>query len=224
MNLPYTFVTALHGNEVFPSLALASEGVPQFIGNPSAVAQIQRFLEQDLNAAFGALGETLEERRARELLQLIPENQLVVDFHTFLGQSPPFCILVDIQQLDLAKKTGISRAVLMTHNIKGGHALINHRAGISIEVGSHQDPASFRQTLEVINQLALKTHPEFPLSVFEVYDTIKEPGTYQNFILFSGEDESFYPILSGQNSYAHYGLKARLLTPQEIEQRKQGNL
>ena len=199
------FITALHGNEVAPIVALASLQQPFIIGNPRAVLSRKRFLEKDLNQSFLSLGNTYEEQRAREMLLQIPENEEVIDLHTFSCSSEAFVILTDLSMLPLAQKTGLKKVVYMKHNIKQGHALLNARSGISIEVGEHEDEASIIRTKNIIHNLL--SDRSYQIDLYEVYDTIQEPGEYKNFTLHNA---GFYPVLAGEKAYQFYGLKARL--------------
>lgn len=221
----FTFVSAQHGNEPLPTLALASVGQEQVVGNPAALARNVRFLEKDLNASFASPGNTLEEKRAREILDLIPTDTTVVDFHTFMAASPPFAIVVDPAYLPLATKTGLPNVVVMRFNPKQGHALINHRPGISVECGQHQDPQSFRRALKIRQRVLQKDfQPATPPRVFEVYDTIKTPGEYHNFREYQSTragEEAFFPVLTGQPESPYYGLKARLISPETLTATKE---
>lgn len=203
-------VTALHGNEPLPVLAMASLGLEQVVANPVALAHNQRFMELDMNAAFGPGGQTLEERRAVEVLKQIKPNQLVVDLHTMSADSPPFAIVVDLQMVSLARLLGLDKVVYMGHNIKAGRALINYRRGVSVEVGQHDDARSFEQVLQLT--VSLKSGEPRKVEIFEVYDKITEPGEYHNFEL---HPEGFYPVLAGEKAYNFPGLKARKIDPAE---------
>lgn len=202
------FLTALHGNEYMPTLALASLGVPQTIGNPRALAAGKRYIDADLNGVFGARGKGYEHQRARELLEILDAKIPVIDFHTFYAESDPFAIFVDPDMLPLAKQTGVKKLVHMKKNFKKGHALINHVPGVSVEVGTHTSPQSFEMALRVVDHVRSETEPREEFEIFEVYDLITEPGEYRNFEEYNGE---FYPILAGKNPYDFYGLKARIV-------------
>lgn len=205
----YRYITAVHGNEPIPVLALADMGMTQMIANPRALARGVRYTEQDLNSSFGTSGSLYEEHRAREIAASIKPGEYVIDFHTFSCVSEPFAIIVDLAQLQLAVLTGVSRVVYMKHNIKAGHALINHCPGVSIEVGSHTDPESFTYTQEVVRNLERgRTHN---IRLYEVYDRILVRGDYTNF----QEKDGFIPVLYGERAYDSrnfYGLKARDIT------------
>ena len=110
-------VTAVHGNEMMPTLALASIDAQQIVANPRALARGVRFAEKDLNASFGTGGNSYEEKRATELLKILNKKKLVVDFHTFSCESEPFAIIVNLVMLPLASSLGINRVVYMKHNI-----------------------------------------------------------------------------------------------------------
>lgn len=206
----YQYVTALHGNEPLPSLALAEMGVDQVVANPRALARGVRFTEQDMNASFGREGEKYEERQAREVLARLDKEQAVIDMHTFSRKSPPFAIIVDMKMLSLAKLVGMRRVVYMKHNIKAGHALINHRKGVSVEMGRHDDYKSFERVCEMVKRLeAGDVKRDSDVKVYEVFGRIKEKGKYVN---FQSCREGYVPIFYGEEAYrdkGYLGLKAR---------------
>ncbi len=198
------YVAGLHGDEKAPAEALSGAGMDFILGNPEAYGKNVRFTEKDLNASFGLMGVSLEERRARQLLDEIDESVTVVDFHTTSSDTAPFAIVVDQEMIPLAKKTGLGLIVLMSHNIKEGHALINYRKGISVESGRHGTAESRETTLRVVENM--KSDEEFPAKVYEVYDKITVPGEYVNFQM---HPEGFIPVLAGEEAYEFFGLKAR---------------
>lgn len=201
-----TFVAGLHGDEYIPVLALASGGTKFIVGNPRALARGTRVYRRDLNRSFGTKSG-YEGVRVQELLRQIPEKSLVVDFHTSMAAEKPFVIVVEPCMLDFARTLGIPRIVYMKHNIKSGRALINHRSGVSVEVGTHTDPKSFQRTLDVVR--AARAGKMRHADLYEVYDTIRRPGRYTNFKVHA---DGFIPILAGESAYRFYGLKARRVT------------
>ena len=206
----YQFVTAVHGNEPLPTLAIAAMGEPQVVGNPVALARGKRFVDCDLNASFGLSGAEYEHARARELKKLLNRKRKVVDFHTFSCESEPFAIVVDLALLPLARRIGVQHVVYMKHNIKSGHALINAYPGVSVEVGNHTDPSSFSRTQTIVQRLR-EGSDEVSLRVYEVYGRIREQGNYKNFY----EEHGLVPVLYGERAYpdgGFYGLAAREIT------------
>ncbi|MBP6868589.1 MAG: succinylglutamate desuccinylase/aspartoacylase family protein [Candidatus Pacebacteria bacterium] len=199
-------IAGLHGNERAPVRALTSASVDFVLGNPEAHSQNLRFTESDLNASFGIEHSTREGELAREILNKIPVEGLVVDFHTTSAKGPPFVILTDIRMLPFAETTGLKHAVLMSHNIKEGHALINMRDGISIEMSGYDSEESVLTTLAVLESVRNGTRNQ--LEVYEVYEKITKPGTYEN---FAEHTEGFFPVLVGEDAYDFIGLKARRL-------------
>jgi hypothetical protein len=204
----FHFISALHGNERMPVLALASMGVKQIVANPRALVTNQRYVDQDMNASFGTHGDSYEERRARELLRIIDSKKSVIDLHTFSASSPPFAIIVDMNMLPLAKRLNLEHVVYMKHNIKSGRALINHVNGVSVEVGKHADPVGFQVTANIVASLRRNYSPKTTCRLYEVYDVIANIGSYINFVKHA---DGFYPVLSGENAYNHNGLKAKLI-------------
>lgn len=210
----FSFVTALHGNERVPVLALASLRMPQVVANPQALRKNVRFIEKDMNASFGTGGDSFEERAARKILAALPADRLVVDFHTFSAQSPPFALIVDLTMLPLAQTAGVEKVIYVKHNFKDGHALLNYRTGISVECGQHNDPASFLVAQKVVRSVRRGLPKKVEL--YELYGRIDKPGNYRNFELFRDGEEEFYPILAGENAYDFPGLKARKINPGTI--------
>lgn len=199
-------VAGQHGNEKGPVRALKSRSIDFILGNPKAGEENVRFIDQDLNASYGTDTGAYEATRAREILELIPKDEIVIDFHTTSAKGPPFAILMDRAMFPLAERTGLSHAVLMTHNIKKGHALINARNGIAVEISGYDTQESFETSLEVLDEL--ESEISSPLTLYEVYDLITEPGEYENFV---EHKDGFFPVLVGEESYDFIGMKARKL-------------
>lgn len=200
------FITGIHGNEQIPVFALAAEGVPQVVANLKALSLNKRFLDNDLNSSFGIKGKGYEIKRAKEILNLIPKKSIIIDFHTFSADSEPFVVIVDKKMIPFALKTGIKHIVLMEHNIKKGNALINHRDGISIEVGHHEDYKSFTTTLNIIKNLKIGKKNSNGVNLYAVFGIIKKRGKYIN---FKQHKDGFVPVLAGEKAYSFYGLKAK---------------
>jgi hypothetical protein len=188
-------VAGQHGNEKGPVRALEASGMPFELGNPKAFKKNVRFIDQDLNASYGVSSDMYESVRAQELLQKISPMEVVIDFHTTSAKGPPFVILTDKAMIPLAKRTGLTHAVLMTHNIKNGHALINVRDGISIEISGYDSEESFETTVSVLDYL--KSGKTSVLQLYEVFDRINEPGEYTNFIQLN---DGTFPILVGADT------------------------
>jgi succinylglutamate desuccinylase len=199
------FVAGLHGNEYLPVLALTSIGQKFVVGNPRALARGTRLYQSDLNASFGVKENNYEAKRAKEILALIPKGSRVVDFHTSIAAKKPFAILVDPKMLPLALRTGMRRIVYMKYNVKNGHALINHRHGVSVEVGQDMDRSSFEQTMKVVENVKSGVRTK-NVELYEVFGKITKRGKYDN---FKQHKDGFIPVLAGESSYRLYGLKAR---------------
>lgn len=200
----YQFVTGLHGNERIPVVTLAELGIEQIVGNPKALSLNKRFIEKDMNASFGTNGNKYEEKLAKKMIKEIGKGKTVIDFHTTLSVNEPFVIVVDKDMIEFASSLGIKKIVHMKYNNKGGHALINHAKGVSVECGVHDTYESYRTCKKVV------AHLEDPcdeaVEVYEVFGTITKKGKYENFVEHEG---GFVPIFANKNSYGNLGLKAR---------------
>ncbi|OGG24028.1 hypothetical protein A3A79_02420 [Candidatus Gottesmanbacteria bacterium RIFCSPLOWO2_01_FULL_43_11b] len=209
MNHEFQFVTAIHGNETMPHRALRQIGEKHVIGNPLALLLNRRFINLDLNASFGVRGVLYEQLRAPQVLKKLNSHGLVIDFHTFSCDSPPFAIVVDESMIPLASSLGVEHVVHMRHNIKKGHALINFRDGVSVEVGAHKDQRSFDLAQQIVMKLKNNGIKPQSVRVYEVFGKIEEPGNYQNFVR---AQDGIIPVLYGEKAYikqGFYGLIAR---------------
>ncbi len=101
-----TLQAITHGNEVGGILALVeclktlrsgllkpSITLAFTLGNPAAALADRRFVESDLNRAFGAKADTAEARRAKELQRVLGDTDYLLDIHqTIESCSQPFFI------------------------------------------------------------------------------------------------------------------------------------
>lgn len=202
----YNYITAVHGNELSPVVALSQIRKSFVIANKMAVIHRKRYINVDMNSIFGLDGDSYEYDVAKNILNNIDGD--VIDFHTFSCHSHPFAIITDEKMVDLAMKTGVNYIIHMKHNIKGGHSLIDLTDGVSVEVGSHTDFKSIDNTISVIKNLE-EGFSKRKQEVYEVYDIIDRPGVYVN---FSEHSDGFIPVLAGEKSYDFYGLKARKIS------------
>lgn len=200
------FVAGIHGDERMPVRALKEKRIPFILGNPVAYRRNVRYTARDLNASFGVRSAGYEVKRAAVLLNSIRAGDLVVDFHTTSAVTPPFVIITDRKMLSFAATAGIPRVVVMKHNIKRGHALINYRDGVSVEAGRHGTKRSYATTVRTVRRVRAGTRNA--VNVYEVYGIITKPGRYRN---FRKHTDGFIPVLAGEKAYDFYGLKARPL-------------
>src|SRR5690348_10589589 len=96
------FITALHGNEYMPVLALASQNIPQIVANPKALSLNQRFIDMDMNKAFNLEGSSYEQKMAAKVLAQLSPKDLVIDFHSTTAKTDPFAIITDLKMVDFA--------------------------------------------------------------------------------------------------------------------------
>ncbi len=202
------YVTGIHGNEIAPILALASLGKRQLVANPLGVAKRMRYVEKDMNASFGLESGEYEVRRAKEVLREIDGREVVIDLHTFRGQSDPFVIVVDKKMLRLAARLGMEKVVYMKFNPKQGHALINYRQGVSVELGQHDDyERVFSRVKRMVRRLEDDLEDE--IEIYEVIGKYEQEGDYRNFVK---NVDGYYPVLASKKAFeihGWYALKAR---------------
>lgn len=127
------------------------------MGNPEAVRQGTRFVESDLNRAFGCeCPTTYEERRAREVAPIVQSARFVMDMHN--AKCPNMSCLITVHDPEethyrIARHFGLKRLLFMG---KGGRSLVGRVSegciGVGMEI-SRQD-TEVLSTEFLANQIA----------------------------------------------------------------------
>ncbi len=197
-------IACVHGNELFGLEVikmLKGSRIKTIIANNKAVKVKKRFIDKDLNRSFPGNKHSIhyEERRAHELMNEIKCNK-VIDLHSSTSNTPPFAIITKTspEVISLAMSTGIKRICLMNPEIANGKSLIdNVKAGVSLEMGRHDDQSLPEKTYKLImNTLKekQKTNHEFYKIIGVEHNMNVEAENFK----FNGE---YYPILVGEASY-----------------------
>ena len=156
-------VENMHGDEIggftYPS------GIDVVIGNPEAKKQKKRYIESDLNRSFNGRSETLEERRAKELLPVIEKYDFVLDIHsTITGNTNAV-----ISTHNSKKEQEAARFLLAKNYIyipKGKNSLIYHtKNGLSLELGGVHEKNRYQKSIDnfighLLGKRATETLPQ----------------------------------------------------------------
>lgn len=231
----FAVVACLHGDELCGKNAverfLAAEipvakPLKLVIANEEAIAEGERFLDEDLNRAFPGHenSDSHEDRLAAAVLEEIEKLQ-VLDLHATVSFPEPFAVYHRLtpRTRRLLRATGLSRAVNISH-VGGG--LINYVDGVAVECGlKGSDEASEHAYEVLVNFLASHgiidhEHELSDPDVFCVTEVV--PGAGYEFLgenfeqIEAGEvyatkdgepekvaDESFYPVLMSTGGYDH---------------------
>ncbi len=163
-DLVLTIAVGTHGNEIFAVRAaqeiinelqdqpLLRQGKIRFIAsNIPALKAGQRFLEADLNRIYPGLGETSEDRIARQVVPLVTDSAFVVDLHT-APESPPFVVLGSRNKVrvKLAEQSGVDHIVLFESSGVSKAMVDIANCGIGVELGKHGDASSLETGKRVI--------------------------------------------------------------------------
>ncbi len=167
--------TEPYGLEVVKRLPVA---VSFFIGNKKALRENKRFIESDLNRCFpGDKFGNHEEKLAYGLINKLREFEYVIDIHSSSNNCPLFGIITkpDKEKIELAKKLGLKKLVIMKKSIASGKSLIDFvKCGISLEIGPHQRFENVNEVLDSIYNLIESRYYSEELVLYEVFDIIKK--------------------------------------------------
>ncbi len=173
-------VCCLHGTEPYglEVVKRLPAFISGFIGNERALNENKRFIETDLNRSFPGdkLGKN-EERLAYDLHNKLKEFDYVIDLHSSSNNCPLFGIITNPtkEKIDLARKLGLKKLVIMEKSIAGGKALIDFvKCGISLEVGPHIREENSKEVLNLINNLIENKNYSKDLEIYEVFKIIKK--------------------------------------------------
>jgi succinylglutamate desuccinylase len=216
-------VVCLHGDELFGLEVIdnISKEIPVFIGNPLAIENKKRFMDTDLNRAFpGKEDGNYEEKRAVFLLDKIKDFKCVIDIHSSSGNMELFGIITkpNDEKMELAKKLGLKKLVIMPSSFASGGALIDHvGCGMSLEIGPHEKKENVDEVIKAINNSSNGFKGDVKTEIYEVFDMIKGEENVEMFIknfefvkkgdlIARGEKEyyaefDFYPIFVGEKAY-----------------------
>ena len=202
----YAVVVCLHGDELF-GLEVAdklSEEIPLFIGNPEAIKNKTRFLESDLNRVFpGDTKGNNEEKRAVYILNQLKNFRYIIDIHSSSSDTQLFGIITkpNKEKINLAKKLGLNKLVIMPEKFANGKALIDHvSCGISLEIGPHEKKEIVKDVIKALNNLNGKSNKESP-SIYEITKIIFGENNAEFFIANFQEVSKGDLIAKGKKDY-----------------------
>ena len=142
----------IHGNEkvgvkmldiLRKKLKVKAGTVYLVYGNPQAIKQNKRFIEKNLNRCFRKdnQGKTIEDERARELMDVLDKCDALLDLHSFTnpdGQSFSIC---EDNMFEIANRVDAPVVSFgWTDIIKGAagsYMYSNNKMSLSLEAGSH---------------------------------------------------------------------------------------
>lgn len=235
-------VACLHGNErcglVVPPLLkiLRFKGTVKFvIGNPRALEQNIRFVDQDLNSSFpGSKQGDYEMRRAEEILKFLKGCEGVLDLHSTSRSPEPFGVSIGRpSSVKLARHLRLQRLVVMSSGLKQGHSLLDHLPksvfSLSVECGTHDSPLTENAVRGIVARFLRAggaQQPQNALEIYKVTQILKLPkGASPNLAIKDFKcvnadeslatrnnkavlhaDTSFYPVLFGEEAYAVKGV------------------
>jgi hypothetical protein len=169
-------VVCLHGNEIVGldlKDRIGSE-IPVFVGNEKAIEKGVRFIDDDLNRIFpGDKEGNYEEQRAVELLGELKPFKNVIDIHSSSSDLELFGIITkpNGEKIELAKKLGLDKLVIMPPKFANGKALIDFvECGISLEIGPHE---SEEHIDKIVGAITNTPNPDHEIGLYEVFEFIR---------------------------------------------------
>jgi len=149
----------MHGNEplgidiVDRLLNQPIKNVSALIANPEAKQQSKRFTNTDLNRSFPGEGESYEGQRAKELLALCEDFDLVLDFHnTHCPEND--CVFIGEEAnkvlVDTASFIGLKRVIVADYDCINKYAT----NCISVEISLDSPRNTVNEWLGIIEELA----------------------------------------------------------------------
>lgn len=202
----YAVVVCLHGDELFGLEVVdkLSKKIPIFIGNPEAIKNKTRFLQSDLNRVFpGNVKGNNEEKRAVYILNKLKNFKCIIDIHSSSSDTQLFGIITkpNKEKINLAKKLGLNKLVIMPKKFASGKALIDHvPCGISLEVGPHEKKEIVEDVIKALNNLNGKPNEQSPV-IYEVAEIIFGEDDAEFFITNFQEVKKGDLIAKGKKEY-----------------------
>lgn len=200
-----TLCTLVHGNEIggieiFLKLLeeietkqlIVKSNLRLILGNVEAYFEDKRFIETDLNRAFGLAGhKKKEELRAREFESFLQDSDILIDIHQTIGPtSTPFFIFeFEKNSYNLARSlhpdlpvVAITKKRSFAGKTSTAYTIAHGGMGITIETGQKAiDETQISLGLEIarkaIERDFTKVIPDFPLShTYTFFQIINNPN------------------------------------------------
>lgn len=173
-------VCCLHGTEPYGLEVVKRLPVfiSSFVGNQKALNEGKRFIEADLNRSFP--GNTFgghEDKLAYDLYNKLKEFDCVIDLHSSSNNCPLFGIITNTNKdkIELAKKLGLKKLVIMTESIASGRALIDFvNCGISLEIGPHNRVKNIDEVSGLIKNLIENKNYSEDIEIYKVFKIVKK--------------------------------------------------
>ncbi len=209
-------IGGLHGNEplgvnLVPRIqALNLAYLQAEFGNPEAIKQNRRFVEQDLNRVFpGNLQGNLEQKRAAELMQICQSYDFVFDFHNThcSGNDCGFVGGDNYEEtLKLAAFLGLERVIVADYDCINKY--VSGCLSVEISLGSSKNSVDYwlekLQTLEKFepkeNLLLLKLF-RFVYRVSRAEQNQFNFQNWQAFVPISDEEKTLLNLDLSKNYY-----------------------
>lgn len=208
------FVVCQHGDEVTPLKVIKgkfADKVEYLVANKQAVKKGVRYIESDLNRSFpGTKDGTAEEKLSKKLMVRLDKFGGIVDLHTATCETPIFVILTKVtdKHLELVRRLGVKRVVMMQKSIASGGSMIDHVAvGVSVECGHEKHKETATAIKEMLEHY-LSGRKQLRLECFTVFEILKQtaeqkelPEEIKSFKKAKLMGKEFYPVLARETHY-----------------------
>ncbi|MBU4351717.1 MAG: succinylglutamate desuccinylase/aspartoacylase family protein [Nanoarchaeota archaeon] len=199
-------VCCLHGNEPYGLEVANKLNVSYFMGNEKALELNKRFIDSDLNRCFpGDVNGNHEEQLAYSLLTKLKDFDYVIDLHSCSNKCPLFGIITKAndEKIELAKKLGLEKLVIMSDALASGNALIdNVNLGISLEIGPHLSADNVDKVAEKINNILEDKNRNEDMDIYEVFEIIKKKGS--NVLIENFEEVTKGELIANEDMFKQY--------------------
>lgn len=222
-----------HGNEVL-GINLYSyilQKYPEYLkfidyvcANPDAYAKHIRFIETDMNRSYNTVGDSYEEKQAREVLSMIEKKayDYVLDVHTTTAEVGGVFVAVALNDANkkIIRASKITEIITMSDEI-AEHSLIgNTLSSISVEYNEvlGREESSLEELSQfVINLVDGNSNEPIERYQYVVTGFISNDEDTVGLENFKLSDRGYYPLLFGEANYTKYrGFKAETKLSQII--------
>ncbi len=183
----------VHGNERAGIMAMEKvldevrieNGTAYFIfANPEAIARNTRFVEKNLNRLFtvkNTVGQTAEEKRARELMLILDQCDALLDLHGYNSTEDEPFIITDKEGLDMAAQLDFKHIVMGISKVgEGGtdcYMTTKGKSGLCLECGSNFRPEQY-----------------VPLAEKSIYQFLQFYGLVKKRVPFSSVKQTYFAV------------------------------
>lgn len=227
-------VGSQHGNEPFGARLIndmqadfaGNQGIKMVVANPKALQNNVRYVEENMNQAYGSEKDTYEARRAKMIAKQAAKCEYLIDLHTTTSDIPPTLIVADLSHatLQIINSLPFKHIVYFDHFLSVNSLIGEHRGSVTFEAPTEYADSNYVELKEIFynscnSLIAANLQAPKKRNLYFASEQLNEldevPKNVKNFSKLVAKD--FQTFLTQEKAYAGRYIGFKLTQPVVIE-------